>query len=222
MRLVVGVVGIVALGCGRIGFDSTPPVLDAPPDVALACDVFEQTGCPGGEACYFDQQANTRCAIAGTGANSSPCNDTLECVPKSTCVVLSPGSGACTSVCRDAADCAFGNCLDAGFAGVGACEIECDPTTHDGCFERCYLFPIRKFPSGATINGATFCGPPRGLDEGAACTTALDCGPGLTCAQDVCRPLCVVGSPQCPAPLACATFDPIVMRFGKTLGVCVM
>ncbi|MFT3698617.1 MAG: hypothetical protein QM831_36060 [Kofleriaceae bacterium] len=134
----------------------------------------------------------------------------------------STADGSCGQLCRDITDCTFGKCLDVGIPSLGVCEQDCDPLTNTGCEQFCYLINVVSFPTNVNDGGSTYCSSTGGAALGDACVGAADCGPQMTCAQSVCRSLCDVASPTCPSNMACASFNPKIMKSGKEIGVCVI
>jgi hypothetical protein len=100
-------------------------------DSGASCHLLGATTCPAKQACYpypFEGASNgdTRCAFAGAGAESIPCQSQLECDGTTLC--SAPGLQAdsvCLLRCDPAAPrCALGaNCVDLpGYPGIGVCR----------------------------------------------------------------------------------------------------
>lgn len=90
-----------------------------------SCDPFGQTGCTGGEACYFLSDG-TLCGGAGTGAVGSTCGFINDCSPGMICIGPQ-GSSTCAELCDAAFTCTSGTCQGIGsqfpaFPLVGICQ----------------------------------------------------------------------------------------------------
>jgi hypothetical protein len=105
----------------------------APPPFDTKCDVFGQTGCPSGQACYLyidpprgrcDQERyGGECRSVGTGTQGVACGGLTSCAPGFACMVTGAGT-LCTRLCHvgRSGECAMGEvCETTDVAGLGVC-----------------------------------------------------------------------------------------------------
>lgn len=140
---------------------------EAPVGLNAACEATRD--CEPGLGCAPDGVCRSWCALsepsgdAGTGSASAPCPEDSECLPFGESVAL----GQCSATCA--------------IAEVEGSECGLIPTSC-GCEsgETCQV--------GST--GKTQCGVPG--DRGAMdwCSSNADCGDGLSCVAQLCRPIC--------------------------------
>jgi hypothetical protein len=105
----------------------------APPPFDSKCDVFAQTGCPSGQACYLYIEAPSgrcaqeryggECRSVGTGTQGVACGGQVSCAPGYACMITGAGT-VCTRLCHvgRSGECALGEVCDTtDVAGLGVC-----------------------------------------------------------------------------------------------------
>jgi hypothetical protein len=224
----------------RGGLDSAFAVSPDPdaalPDTRLAgdapacrssevCDlVLPQCGCGGEEGCFLSDDGSLSCepAAGAVAPIGTRCSGPRSCEPGSTCVGRG-GTLICAQLCEDDSDCGAGVCARDLFVRMGTvrspyrtCSAGCDPLGLDRTCAaglRCML---------AMLGGRTVadCNGPIGAGaEGAACTGNTDCAEGHVCLARLCRFLCDVAAPSCPAGSTCSPRTALVSDVGS-YGVC--
>lgn len=171
-------------------------------------DLLDPTSCGEGQACdVVDFIASTvGCRPAGTTPAYAACTVSLPlCAAGSTCIGLSQDALACHPFCDTQAASETcpedGVCLLSypvvGGVSAGLCfkSDDCELTSASTCGagSGCYAFDT---------SGKTFCLPAGTRSEGAACSDASECKPGLGCFSASCRRWCDPNTP-CVEPATC-------------------
>lgn len=73
-----------------------------------ACDVLQQTGCPGGQACYLGPMP--LCRAPGALRAGASCLDLADCAPGLACIAEHDGTAVCRRFCRVDHECESGEC----------------------------------------------------------------------------------------------------------------
>jgi hypothetical protein len=179
---------------------------------ASACDPTLATSCGAGRTCSVGCRQSTGaalCTAAGAGNPGDTCRDDADCAPGSQCFPF-PCGRVCMKFCKADTDCGEGRCrtdVPCGGQPTGfkVCSKACDPrpggTQSCGGGLTCLIFP-------GEIASCDCGGNRRTGGDGAACTDARDCQPGLMCvgmgsASLVCRPICRLDLMDCAAGRTC-------------------
>ena len=210
------VVVVMDAGAGGAGVsDAGPPCSESPCRL-----VAPQCGCAAAQMCQRAMAGSTvrSCVAAGTTTIGGGCTFSTECAPATGCVRAGTPTGQCEPWCESSADCGVsGECMRLGMGtDVGACSSGCDPVGSGttGCPPDlvCRVVLGERIPDMAATHAA-ICSGLGGAAAGAACSTSIDCGPGLYCAGSVCRHLCGATA-DCVAPATCVALVPAFRGLG--------
>jgi hypothetical protein len=190
--------------------------LVAPDDLAhAACDPATQAGCIAGQKCSV-VSGKAVCMPDGAKPAGAPCTVGAgdDCVRGNICV-----DSLCHPLCDHNPDCTqpavdtgtwldnVPYCLVAD--GFAYCSIACNPVPAvgpSGCGAgiNCAVFGVEAADGGVTFS--TTCTVAGVGADGDPCSRLEDCGPGLTCFSDACRPACRAGTrSDCPTGERCET-----------------
>lgn len=191
---------------GDAGMDSGPVVLSCGEG---ECDFVEQTGCGAEEGCYFllpqdSDVPEALCEPAGTGVDGDSCTDYGDCAGGHHCL-----DGVCRQLCctDGVGMCPSGQRCTVALSGSGVavCAVpdQCSPLDGEaGCGAGQGCYPISD-------EGFVMCSSPGALLEGAACTYADSCAPGLVCSDQgngaSCHRACTLGGDDCAAAQICSS-----------------
>ena len=216
--------------------DAAPVEVDAAPATCPGdpCDLFEQCGCQGGEACDLaaDPFAGNDCrTVATAGVEGDTCTGPDSCAAGYTCVADGSGAASCKAYCSDDSFCGQprGQCLiqlasgGVDIPGAVVCTSSCDPTNiaAGGCplGYGCFPFVIDNVP-------IVECAPSGAGTQNDACVDNADCAPDYLCTDTgtstVCLRMCNNVGAACAAVNGtdCTGFvDPHVVG-GTEYGVC--
>ena len=198
------------------------PACVPPPAGGPACTAAPQCGCDKTQNCAVLSDKLT-CVTAGGGGENQPCSTVADCMIGYECV-----AGACAKLCDTAhpACSAGAKCIQlassagALIAGAYFCESNCnlvDPQRADGELSACGPGLV----CGWSGTGTRCAQSEHALHRhGEACSTALDCAPGYTCASDsgTCTKWCVSTS-DCPSDFGCNTSGAVSVG-QKSFGTC--
>lgn len=200
------------------------------------CDPLLQTGCPGGEDCYFVDVVGEggarfqyrRCGVAGAVSVGEQCANIGDCVAGAHCVPFGLMDSQCLGYCRAQADCArFGlgsQCMQitvvAPVPPLGVCSFPCDPLNGTSCpgATACYLDSRTALESGSAV-AYTYCHPGGTGTEGTGCAGMNDCAAGLMCRAGTCRRVCQMSGPPCVSG-TCTTLAPPALIGTTEYGTC--
>ncbi len=220
------------------GVDAALPI-DAASCATSPCDLLEQCGCSGNQACDIDfsDLDGTACRdVTVMGDENDTCTGISQCAAGSVCVGDGT-SNSCERYCDADADCGAprGQCViqlvddtSQPIPGAVVCSSNCDPAVASNA----------SCPAGWTCDlfNATFGGADRSIvDCRAAGTRQLDqtcsatmlCAAGLTCTNtgtsSICLKICTrpAGTECAAVPgSTCTSFDPAFTVGGAEYGVC--
>jgi hypothetical protein len=220
---------------GTAGDSGTGLLSCDPYNPALACGA----GTTCGLLCSSDQPAVGMCYAAGADNPGAACTSNNDCVPGSQCFTF-PGCAVrtCLKFCNhDDASCgeqgSYCNIpIPCGTAQFAACSRPCDPTgsAATGCASglSCFVYADETTDCACAGLGTlgTACTQNSGCNDEAGCA---GCQAGLSCvvptgtapdggaAGGVCRAICNLGAPVCPAGTTCHAFD---QSAGRVFGFC--
>jgi len=212
------------------------------------CDLYEQCGCPTGEACDLGANpaaGDTDCrAVAAQGTETATCARSEDCAGGYVCLGSNPGQ--CRKWCQNDTECSGPGalCLLGVTSGgmdvpnATTCSKDCDPsanTTAPGCPAAmgCHVFV--DDPDGTFGNGderfLTDCtgAPATGGGDGVTCANSNDCAIGFDCINLTsggvttmqCKQNCVYPTGACQTG-ACNRFGaPRPVIGGVEYGVCI-
>lgn len=175
------------------------------------CSPLTSSGCPSGQQCYPQANANPVCSKPGSVALGQPCIGLADCALGMLCI-----SGVCGKVCDTSGTTpaylckAPAECAGISVGGktlpynVGFCigGDTCNLVTNVGCASTLACTPVND--GKACVKAGTG-------GNGAACTSDEDCLATHLCVAQIqggptkCFKKCVYpsGSPSCPSPTSC-------------------
>jgi hypothetical protein len=213
----------------------------------LSCDPYAPAeACGANRTCGLicdpaqppTQPAVGMCYASGAGSPGSACTSNNDCVPGSQCFKF---PGCSVSTCLKFCDHDDSACGEQGsYCNIpiqcgttppfAACSRPCDPTGSGtiGCAPglSCFVYADETTDCACPGLGAmgASCTQNSGCDSGCAgCQAGLSCVVPIGSSADagagggVCRPICNLGSPVCPAGTTCHAFD---QATGQTFGFC--
>jgi hypothetical protein len=218
-----------------------PP--DAAPDdanVAAACTLVPQSGCPG-EACDLDDAmlatGGTVCRpVTAMGMDTSTCAGVTTCAAGWTCLGASATESQCYEFCATDSQCApatGGLCVinivygtpPMEVPGVTVCSKACDPLDGSGCPSTWGCHVYQEEPPGTRF--FSHCAPSGPGGQNAACVDDTDCQQNYSCVNtgmsNVCLKNCnVTTNTGCAgiAGTACTGFTNHPVVGGAEYGVC--
>lgn len=194
-----------------------------PMPAGFDCDWASSCGCASNETCSAAASPVCRPINRLAVAVYAACAGDRDCPGFHTCQ-----QGVCMRQCVAASDCGWSGavCLPiegASFPGAGVCSRNCDVLSTGqpaAGFQACGAGSMCK-PLESAGGGVFTCVPLGLVEEDGACTSAVECAPGLACSAGLCRPFCVPGQDGCDGGETCDELDPpLPVVAGRTLGAC--
>jgi hypothetical protein len=196
---------------------------------ATDCDPLTASSCPSGEKCFpIGNAAELKpktgfsdCIGAGAAAIGDTCASSLDCAAGLSCIDLS-----CEPLCRlgTASDCPSDSICRSLVAGFtvdgdewGSCTKVCDPRAPAavcGAGAGCFVYSDNS-------SAFTDCVKTGKGKAQSACSTSLDCAPGLACnGQGFCGGFCRIGQAADCALGTCTSYTDHPMIGSTEYGLC--
>jgi hypothetical protein len=219
--------------------DADPGAPDAEPSSSCAtspCDLIDQCGCAGGQACDVDftDLMGTACrGVATPGDQNDTCAAINQCGAGFACV----GAGSCEQYCDADADCGTprGKCViqlvdnqtpAQPIAGAVVCSSNCDPAaaTNATC-PTAWTCDMFTATFNAVDHDIADCRAAGTRTQGQSCSAAMTCVAQHTCVNSGGSPVCgkICKRPagtECTGGTTCFGYTEPLMIGTQEYGVC--